>query len=237
MINLFNNYTKKFDLSIKPLMGKYHHSFRVTEFAREIAISLDLSDDDVYLASVCGLLHDIGRFRQYTEYNTYIDRNSFDHGDVGYEILSDLLSDYKDKDIILMATKYHNKANLPKLDDRTLLFCKIVRDADKLDIMIEQCNSMNDKEVILKKEILDDIYNNRVCRNNLVNNDTDYILRELSWVNDIYYQYTIDYLINKNIIENKFNLLSLYGETKEIKEFKDYIYKQLNRRDYYGRKG
>ena len=87
MINLFNNYTKKFDLSIKPLMGKYHHSFRVMEFTYNIAKSINLSEEDIELARYSGLLHDIARFRQWTDYNTYDDDESVDHGDLGSLLL------------------------------------------------------------------------------------------------------------------------------------------------------
>jgi len=37
--------------------------------------------------------------------------------------------------MILDAIKYHNKIKIPNnIDDKTMLFSKIVRDADKLDI-------------------------------------------------------------------------------------------------------
>lgn len=234
MKDLFNTYVKSFDLTVKEILGKYHHSFRVMEFAKEIAISLGLSDKDIELASICGLLHDIARFKQYTEYQTYKDRDSFDHGDVGYNILkNELLKDYNgnDKEIILTTTKYHNKFSLPHLDDRTLLFTNIVRDADKIDITIEQNNKMDDKEVILKKEMVDDILNNKLCKNKDIITDTDFILRELSWVNDLNFKYSFEYLKNNNIFENKFNLLRLYGETDDIKFFiskiKDIIYYKI----------
>lgn len=229
MKKIFNDYVKKYDLTIKPIMGKYHHSFRVMEFAKEIAISLGLSDKDIKLASDCGLLHDIARFKQYSDYETYIDRLSFDHGDVGYEILKDLLNN-EDKDIILISTKYHNKYVLPELDERTKLFCNIVRDADKLDIMKEQFSEMKDEKVILKEELLDDIYNHKICRNELIKSDSDCILRCLSWINDLNFKYSYEYLLKNNIIEDKFNLLSLYGETEEIKEFKNYIFNRIEER-------
>ena len=225
MKDLFNEYAKKFDLSIKEIMFKYHHSFRVADIAKEIAISLNLSNEDIELAYNCGLFHDIGRFRQYNEYKTYIDRNSFDHGDIGYEELKKIL----DNEIIQLATKYHNKYELPDLDERTKLFFNIVRDADKLDIIKEQGNMMNDSEIILKKELLDAIYNNKMCKNTDIKSNTDVILRMLSWVNDFNFDYSYQYLLDNNIIENKFNLLNLYGENKDVNKLKEYILKRVKK--------
>ena len=230
MIELFNKYAKSFDLTVPAIMGKYHHSFRVMEYAKEIAVSLNLSEKDIELASNCGLLHDIARFKQYTEYQTYYDEKSFDHGDVGYDILNELLDDNEDKDIILVATKYHNKYALNELDDRTKLFCNIVRDADKLDIIKEQCNQMNDKEIIIKKELLDDIYNGRICSNKSINSNTDSILRQISWINDFNFRYSFKYIKDKGIIQNKFNLLSIYGETDDINKLKEFVFNKIEER-------
>ena len=238
MIKRFNEYAKTFDLTVKPIMSKYHHSFRVMEFAIEIAKSINLNEKDIELARICGLLHDIARFRQWTDYNTYIDRKSIDHGDLGHDILNDyFLKDYDEieKNIILTATKYHNKYELPELDDRVSLFCKIVRDADKLDILKEQYNKIIDNEIILKKELIDDILNNKICRNEFIKTSTDGMLRALSWVNDLNFEYSYDYLLNNHIIEDKLNLLSIYGETDEIKEFKKIIYKKIEKRKNYVR--
>ena len=227
MIDLFNKYAKQFDLTIKPIIDKYHHSFRVAELAKNIAISLNLSEDDIKLAYNCGLLHDIARFKQYSEYQTYIDEKSFDHGDIGYEILTKLLED-ENKDIILKATKYHNKFMVENEDEKTMLFCNIVRDADKLDIIKEQGNAIYDNEIIIKNNLLDDIYNNKICQNKDVNTNTDVILRMISWINDYNFKYSYQYLIDNNILENKFNLLNIYGEKEEVKKLKEYVYNKIN---------
>ena len=238
MIKKFNEYAKTFDLTKNPIMGKYHHSFRVMEFSREIANSINLSEEDTNLACVIGLYHDIARFKQWTMHNTYIDRNSFDHGDIAIEILNDgFLDDYslEDRDIILKAIKYHNKYKVEEFDERTILFCNIIRDADKLDIMKEQYNHINDKEIVLKQELIEDIKNNIICRNELVKTNADCLLRMLSWVNDLNFEYSYDYLTSNNIIENKFNLLSIYGETEEIKDLKKLVYEKIDRRREYVR--
>ena len=44
---LFNDYAKTFDLKSKNIMYKYHHSYRVMEYATEIAKSLKLNEEEL----------------------------------------------------------------------------------------------------------------------------------------------------------------------------------------------
>ncbi len=56
---------------------KIEHSKRVNKFAIAIAKDLGLNDHQLYLIDISSLLHDIGRFKQFYEYGTYIDKLSF----------------------------------------------------------------------------------------------------------------------------------------------------------------
>ena len=233
-IQEFNKYVKKYDLKNKNIMRKYHHSFRVMEFSKEIAMSLNFNQEEIYIASLCGLLHDIARFEQWTQYQTYIDAKSFDHGDYGAIILNngEFIKNFVQNDeiisIIIDSTKYHNKATVPVLEKNHQLFVNIVRDADKLDIITEQGNSINVDKIELKTELLNSIYNEQICRNEYVENEVDSIVRMISWVYDFNFKYSYDYLVNKKIIENKFNLLEMYGETEDITKLKKWIMKKIN---------
>ena len=129
--------------------------------------------------------------------------------------------------IVIDSVKYHNKLVVPKLNERHMLFVNIVRDADKLDIITEQGNEINDEQIILKDIMLKSIYNKEICKNSDVENDVDYILRLLAWVFDFNFKYSYEYLINKKIIEKKFNLLEMYGETKEINKLKQFIMERI----------
>lgn len=233
IVKEFNKYAKKFDLKEKNIMRKYHHSFRVMEIAKEIAISLELSPLDIELASICALFHDIGRFNQWTKYKTFLDRDSIDHGDESYNelIKEDFLKNYTNEiDIVLNAVKYHNKYDFPKLDKRTDLFIKIVRDADKLDIMREQCNEIKEDKIVLKKELLDDIYSKKICKDKYIYNSTDLIIRMLAWIFDLNFNYSFNFLKENEIILNKFNLLEMYGETEELNKLKKYIFEEIEKR-------
>lgn len=236
-MNIFNNYVKSFDMKNKMIMSKFHHTYRVMEFTKEIAESLHLSEEDVFLAQLCGLLHDVARFRQATEYDTFIDNDSFDHGDKGYEILlendfiSSFVKDDEIKTIILLSTKYHNKKEVSnELSERQLLFANITRDADKLDILREQCNEINDNNYVIKENILSDINKHRLVKNDDVITDTDDLLRSLSFVFDINFNYSFRFLRESNIIDNKIKLLEANINNDKLNELKKIINEYINER-------
>lgn len=226
---IFNDYVKKYDFKEPMIRLKFHHTYRVVEFCREIAESLELNEEDTEIALLTGLFHDIGRFNQWQQFNTFIDEKSFDHGDEAYKILSenDFIED-KYKEIVLISVKNHNKYMIePNLDERTKLFCNIVRDADKLDIMREQGNEIKQSEIVLKKELLDSIYNEKICGNNYITNEVDSIIRMISWVYDLNFKYSYQFLLDSGIINKKFELLEIYGETEELTKLKETIINKI----------
>ncbi len=138
----FIKYVEKFDLKEEHIENKKTHSLRVMKISEEIATKLKLTQEEVELAALIGLLHDIARFQQYTQFKTFRDLDSFDHGDYALEILEKDMRKYiktseYDK-LIQIAIKNHNKYKIEEgLSEKELLFAKIIRDADKLDIFYE----------------------------------------------------------------------------------------------------
>ena len=138
----FLKYTENYDLTNENIRRKQGHSIRVMNISKQIAVELNLSDDQIQIAALIGLLHDIARFEQYTQYQTYNDNRSFDHGDYGGEILNKDMRKYIKTDkydkLIKMAIKNHNKFEIEEgLNEEESLFAKIIRDADKIDILYE----------------------------------------------------------------------------------------------------
>ena len=118
---------------------KEKHTGYVTANARELAEHLELSEHDVELAELVGLLHDVGRFRQWQLYQTFVDAKSEDHADLGVKVIKELpfydMLTEMEKSLLLFAIQNHNKKEIaPAPDKRHLLFAQIIRDADKLDI-------------------------------------------------------------------------------------------------------
>ena len=138
----FIKYTKMYDLENEHIKRKQEHSIRVMEISKQIAEGLNLSQEEVEVATLIGLLHDIARFEQYTKYSTFEDLESIDHGDYGVEILEKEIRKYIETDkydkIIKLAVKNHNKYKIQDgLTEKEELFAKIIRDADKIDIFYE----------------------------------------------------------------------------------------------------
>ncbi len=119
---------------------KEQHSLRVAWEALCLARSLNLGPDGEALAEISGLLHDVGRFEQYARYKTFLDRISVDHAKLGVEILvqKNVLAPLPEKFrvLVLETIRSHNRlAPPPGLPADTLLHARILRDADKIDIL------------------------------------------------------------------------------------------------------
>lgn len=163
-IEEFKKYSNKYDMTNKNIERKYYHSFRVMHESKYIAENLNLSQEQIDLATLIGLLHDIARFEQMKKYGTFSDVLSVDHGDLGAKILSEnnfirkFVKDNKYDDIIITAIRNHNKCDIEEgLNGEKLLQAKIIRDADKLDIFYEGAEFFwNDYEKI------DEIYNLKI---------------------------------------------------------------------------
>ena len=115
------------------------HSKAVCEEMAWLTEKLDLTDNQKRIAEAVGLLHDVGRFRQFAQYRTYRDVTSCNHSALGVQVICEekLLDgiDAKERSYIETAVRLHGEKELPDdLDDQTLLYCRLIRDADKIDI-------------------------------------------------------------------------------------------------------
>lgn len=139
----FDAYTQAFlsgDPALdSPLTLKIEHTSRVCENIRQLSRSLALSAERVHLAEAIALFHDLGRFEQYRQYQTFNDRRSVNHAIKGVDVLThadilELLPD-DEKPILIDAVRFHNAPTLPDghVSD-SIVFMRLIRDADKLDI-------------------------------------------------------------------------------------------------------
>ena len=137
----FEEYTNRYDSTEIRVRLKIDHTYRVADIAERIAKSIAADAD---LAWLLGLLHDIGRFEQLKRYGTFKDAESVDHAELGADILfgEEMLMrafpgfthDGYEK-IAETAIRAHNKLVIPEgLDETTVMYCNILRDADKIDI-------------------------------------------------------------------------------------------------------
>lgn len=199
MIEAFNKYVSNYDLDNKDILLKFRHSFRVFELSLKYAEKLELSEQDINLAGVIGLLHDIGRFEQLKVYNTYIDSKSIDHADYGVEQLfekgeirkfTDIESTYE---IIRQAIRNHNKYEITGVDDdRTLVHCHLIRDTDKIDILyncavIKDINLKEDDSAI-SEIVLETVKKGLTVKHGDGKTPNDRIVAFMALVLDIHYK-------------------------------------------------
>jgi len=119
---------------------KQAHTHEVCKNALRIARALRLDNRQALLAETIALFHDVGRFSQYRQYKTFDDTISVNHAALGAKVLleNNVLRDLPkhDQDMVVRSVTMHNVYALPEgLDESSLLFARLIRDADKLDIL------------------------------------------------------------------------------------------------------
>lgn len=233
----FDEHVKKFDLTDIGIYRKYEHSKRVMYYSYKIAKDNNFNEVDTEICIIAGLLHDYGRFEQWTKYHTYNDLESFDHAELGIKLLFEdgeikkftLNEDYYD--VIYNAIKYHNKFEVPSnLSDNHKKIVNVIRDADKIDIcdVLKQKLTFEEDNCSITKAIRDNFYNHKPIDWNLVKNNSDAIVLKLAIIYDLNYNYSYQYIYENNFLDNMFNVLiykNLYHEYFEY--IKKYIEKRL----------
>ena len=140
----FADYTANYNAQDEKLKLKINHTYRVAGLCDRIADSIGLVGEDRDIAWLLGMLHDVGRFEQIRRYHTFNDANSIDHAKLGADLLFNdgLMEEYvpglleqPERDLVELAIRQHNTYRLPEtLTEREATFCKLIRDADKIDI-------------------------------------------------------------------------------------------------------
>ena len=234
----FDRYTSSFDKTIPKINRKYYHTYRVVELAEEIAKSENLNEHDLELAKICGLLHDIARFTQAIEYQTFNDYKSFDHGDKAYEILikDDYISKYldneEDKQICLKAIKNHNKFVVENgLSKRELYFTNLLRDSDKLDILYTQKNLVDDGQTEIFKPVLEAFKEKRLYKIDpkvVTPNIVSEILLQMCFIYDFNFKKSYQIIKEKKIIENKIRVLRENCDKATVDEIEEIALNYIN---------
>ena len=227
----FMNYTNQFDTQDANIQRKIRHSLRVMNLSEKIAINLKLEQEEIKLAKLIGLLHDIGRFEQYKIYKTYNDLESINHGKLGVEILQEnnYIRKYIKTDkydlIIKKAIINHNSYELEKeLNKQEELFCKIIRDSDKLDILYQRTEDFwREEEKIIEqdevsKEVEEKIHKKQLIENEIKKTKIDNIIGMISFIYDINFKESFDIIKRENYINKIIGRFNFKEITKEKME-------------------
>ena len=223
------------------------HSRRVCGEMLYLADELCLSDNQKAIARVIGLLHDIGRFEQFKRYRTYKDPESVNHCLLGLEILrrTDILGDLDaaEREIIEKAVEYHGLKELPgDLADQALLFARMIRDADKLDVFYvvakyQKLYEQDPDNFMLEVELADEpqcspeiikaILSGQLIDYSRLRTLNDMRLMQLGWVYDVNFAPTLRRIRQRKFLDN---LLDCLPQTEQIRRVGEKILTYIDSR-------
>lgn len=213
---------------------KIDHSLRVRDLCAELSAGIGLSADMTALTAVCGLCHDIGRFEQWSRYGTFDDSRSVDHGDLGAEILSrgELIRAFSaaDRNTIVKTARYHNKYRIPgTLSEKNARIAKIIRDADKADILFLYASGELMKSS-RNTAMSDDVYRALLAGTGIRSRDirtkADRIAVYLAFVFDLNYPKSYELVKERGYIDKMIDLqlseaenAGLIGQLRYLREY------------------
>ena len=236
--NRFSDYVNRYygidDFMDENVRIKDAHSHRVCSNCIAVAKSLNLSQLKINMAEAIGLYHDIGRFEQLKRFQTLNDKITVNHGELGVEMLDlegffEMLSPEVQKTLRLCIL-HHNSKELPKkVGDKVIFYLKILRDADKLDILYVltryYSSKRNGSNPALSHnlpdlpgfsvEVVEDVMGNRCVDSKHERSINDSKLLQLSWVFDLNFQYSL-----KVVQDNKYmeKILEVLPDTEQVRQ-------------------
>lgn len=216
----FHEYTSHYDASNDKIRLKIEHTYRVAQLCERIAKSENMSDPDVDLAWLLGMLHDIGRFEQLKKYNTFVDSESVDHavlgadllfGVTGHGLIRDYVPENEEDALIETAVREHSTYRIRDcLDGRTKKFCHILRDADKIDILRvnvdfppeEIYNTTREKlrSEEVTKEVLESYYEHHAVLRKLKKTSVDHLAGHCSLIFELVFPESLNVVREQNFI-------------------------------------
>lgn len=151
VINAFAEYVRNYDPSDEKIKLKIDHTYRVAGLCQRIAESLGLSEPDVDIAWLLGMLHDIGRFEQIRRFGTFNDVQSVDHAEFGADLL------FKEGLIRKFAEGYYEECELAEPENQE--YEQIIKnnehhnkDTGLLEMAIRQHNKYRVKEDLTERQ-------------------------------------------------------------------------------------
>lgn len=237
--NYIDHFRNKYSELIENIEIKADHSRKVRKEIVGIAQSLNLNNEEVMLAEIIGLFHDIGRFRQFAKYQTFSDSKSQNHAELGVEVLKEnnILNDLstENQEIIYNSILNHSRAEIiPDKNERIVFFSKLIRDADKLDIwrliteyyMVKEQKENKALELELpdndeiSDEVLESILNKKVVLKESMKTLNDFKLLQIGWIFDLNFDYSIKHLHEKKYLDK---ILGTLPDTKEVNQIKEIV--------------
>ncbi|MFW6129439.1 MAG: HD domain-containing protein [Candidatus Aminicenantaceae bacterium] len=199
---------------------KKDHTYRVCEEIISLGKSLHLNKQDLDLAKTIALLHDVGRFEQYECYRTFSDFKSENHAQLSIKVLNqeNVLEGIEKNtaEIIHCSILNHNKASLVQNETgRCLFFSKLLRDADKLDVLYVVTDyyhngKMHSNESLelelpddsyISDEVYNDLVSGKIVNHSNIRNLNDLKLLQMAWIYDVNFPHTFQLIQKREYLE------------------------------------
>ena len=226
---------------------KEEHSRRTCEEMEYLAEELGLTLNQKRIAEAIALFHDIGRFEQFVKYRTYNDVRSVNHCLLGLEVLRQSnvfqVLQRRERELIERAIEYHGAKELPRdLRGECLLFAKMIRDADKIDILYvvtQYYGEYRDNperfaldldlpdEPGYSTEVAERILRGRRIDRSELRTLNDMKLCQLGWVYDVNFAATLKRIRQRGLLEK---LVELLPRTPDIKRVKEKVFEHVKAR-------
>lgn len=213
----FNAFLDEFDREDDKVKLKIVHTYGVVDAAYKIALRMELKQEEVLLAELIALLHDIGRFEQLRQFGSF-EPTTMDHAAYGVELLFGekmmirrFIPEDSWDDVIRYAIARHSDYQLEKTGDReTDLQAALIRDADKLDncrVKLEEPVEVLlgvDAKIVGEQEISDKIWQTCMERRSVLSADRvtkmDYWVSYVAYFFDINFPATAAVILEQNYI-------------------------------------
>ncbi len=200
---------------------------------KRIAQSENLSAEEIELAWLLGMLHDVGRFEQLRRYDTFNDVMSIDHAKLGVEILfgdenriRDYVKDGAEDLLVETAISTHNAYRIPEgLDARTEKLCHVLRDADKIDILrvnvevpLEEIYNTTIEDVqnaVVTDTVMDNFFTHRATPRQIKKSSIDHLVGHISLVYELVFSESLRIVKNDGYLEKMLHFESRNPQTQK----------------------
>ncbi len=217
-LKAFKEFLTSYDSQNPKIRLKIVHTYHVADLSEAIASSLGLSQEDIDLAWLCGLVHDLGRFEQIRRYDSFLDAKTVDHARLSQELLfgpnlliRDFVTEADCDDLISTAIAHHSDFRLPEgMDSRTLLFSQILRDADKIDILrVNVCDPVETiygvseaqmQESPVSQEALEGFYQHRTLQREQRRYPADFVIGHCCFIFELVYPRSLELALEQGYI-------------------------------------
>lgn len=215
----FSEYLNNYDKNDSKIRLKIKHTYEVVNQSEYISKGLNLDEENIEIAKIIALLHDIGRFEQIKVTSDFIDTDKLDHADFGAKILFEdnlihkFIETNKYDNLIKTAIINHNKLKIEdNLDKDVELHCKIIRDADKLDnFRVKEEEDFKDifpnvynpdtlYYSTISEKVYSDFMNGKCINVNDRKTQLDYWFCVIAFIFDLNFDISKKYILDKNYI-------------------------------------